>query len=80
MGTLHVRNVPTRLHDALIRLARRHKRSLTAEVIRLLETAAEDEWRLDGMRSTLSRIRRGRSTLPSKAPDTVSLLREGRAR
>lgn len=43
MPTLHVRNVPTELYDRIKELAERERRSISAEVITLLERVATEE-------------------------------------
>ncbi|MCG3195858.1 MAG: hypothetical protein HUU16_08070 [Candidatus Omnitrophica bacterium] len=43
MPTLHVRNVPTELYDRIKELAERERRSISAEVITLLERVATED-------------------------------------
>lgn len=80
MSILHVRNVPEALYLRLKERAEAQRRSLSAEVIRLLEWAvAESEHR---PALTLEAIRRRRTFNPTEAgaPDSTTLLREDRAR
>jgi len=80
MSILHVRNVPDSLYLRLKERADAQRRSLSAEVITLLEWAiGEAERRPD---ITLEAIRRRRSFSPAGvgAPDSTSLLREDRGR
>ena len=80
MATLHVRNVPDSLYERLRRQAEAENRSLSAEVIillnRALDTTPADQAAL------LASIRRRRSFEPAAvgAPDSTTLLREDRNR
>lgn len=79
MATLHVRGVPDELYEQVRSLAQMRKRSLTSEVIRLLEQALADEaLRLDQAR-LLDTIWQHR-TAPAEHMDSVALLREDRER
>ena len=80
MATLHVRNVPESLYARLRQRAESQNRSLSAEVIILLDRAL-DETRRD-QRAILADIRRRRFFSPARvgAPDSTSLLREDRER
>jgi plasmid stability protein len=80
MPILHVRNVPESLYGQLRRRAASQGRSVSAEVIRLLEQALEEPERDQG--EILASLRRQRSFRPADvgAPDSTSLLRENRAR
>ena len=81
MPSLHVRNVPEELHNELRRQAERHHRSLSAEVIALLEQAVTAEHVRNGQEQLLASIRRRRKLTSSKGEvDSVSLLREDRDR
>lgn len=80
MTILHVRNVPESLHQRLKERAEAQRRSLSAEVIILLEWALADaEQRSE---TTLEAIRRRRTFSPAEvgAPDSTTLLREDRER
>jgi plasmid stability protein len=80
MATLHVRNVPEELHARLKKSADARHRSLSAEVIALLEWAVEGVER--STEATLSSIRRRRVFSPAAegAPESTELLREDRRR
>lgn len=80
MSILHVRNVPEVLYERLKSQAEAQHRSLSAEVIALLEWAIEA--REQRSAATLAAIRRRRTFDPVKAgaPDSTELLREDRAR
>ena len=78
MPILHVHNVPDDLYARLQRRARAHRRSLSAEIIALLQ------WALDEAECTsetpLASIRRRRffNTGAAGAPDSTTLLRQAR--
>lgn len=82
MATLHVRSVPDDLHEELRSLAAERKRSLSAQVITMLENSLREERRRPTFSEVLERIRRRRLKHPPKKgdPDSLSLLREDRAR
>ncbi len=80
MAILHVRNVPERLFARLQRRAQEQRRSLSAEVITLLEWAVEEADR--SSEGTLDSIRQRRSFSPAStgAPESTALLRQDRDR
>ena len=80
MPILHVRNVPDDLYRRLKARAAHRKRSLSAEVTILLEKALQSSY-ADQV-DLLDTIRRRRFFRPAaaNAPDSLSLLREERAR
>jgi len=80
MATLHVRNVPELLYQRLREHAAAQNRSLSAEVIILLNRAL-NEAQTD-QSTVLDSIRRRRSFSPAAvgAPDSTTLLREDRER
>jgi plasmid stability protein len=80
MATLHVRSVPDELYARIQELASARKRSLSAEVITLLEQALGEEKRLEQQPQLLAEIRRDRLVPSPGAPDSVTLLREDRGR
>jgi plasmid stability protein len=80
MNTLHVRSVPDDLYLRLQKLALAQSRSLSAQVITLLEQAVEIEERRRQRARALASIQRRRFKAPTKAPSTLELLREDRAR
>jgi plasmid stability protein len=80
VSTLHVRNVPVELYERIQRRAQAQGRSITAEVVSLLEHALEET---DAMQAeVLAGIRRRRFFSPAEvgAPDSTALLREDRQR
>lgn len=80
MSTLHVRNVPADLYERIQRRAQAQGRSLTAEVVSLLERAIEETETTQA--EVLAGIRRRRFFSPAEAgaPDSTALLREDRQR
>jgi plasmid stability protein len=80
VAILHVRNVPENLYTRLQRRAEIQRRSLSSEVITLLERAVEEADRTS--EATLAAIRQRRQFNPSAAgaPDSTSLLRQDRDR
>jgi plasmid stability protein len=75
MPTLHVRNVPETLYDRLRERAQEQNRSLSAEVVMLLDFALEES--TDMQAQLLDNIRRRRFFNPAAAgaPDSTTLLR-----
>ena len=80
MAILHVRNVPQDLYNRLKQRAKAQRRSLSAEVISLLEWALQESER--SPHTTLAAIRARRSFNPAAvgAPDSTTLLRQDRQR
>jgi plasmid stability protein len=82
MATLHVRNVPDRMHKRIGKIATAQGRSISAEVINLLERALaleENRRRQTSLLEGIRRRRESRKKLPG-TPDSLTLLREDRAR
>lgn len=81
MPTLHVRNVPDGLYERLRQRALAENRSLSAEVVTLLELATER--RPETEVALFDRIRRRRADLlqaRGRFPSSVDLVREDRGR
>lgn len=80
MPVLHVRNVPEPLYEKIRERAQEQNRSISAEVILLLDFAMRAT--VDGQAEVLDNIRRRRSFEPAAvgAPNSLSLLREDRER
>jgi len=85
MATLYVENVPDDLYDALRRRARERHRSISAEVISLLEENVPTEEELASRRAFFRKLQhlrsgnaRGRSA--RRFPSTEEILREDRSR
>jgi len=80
MNTLHVRSVPTDVYNRIQQLAKSKNRSLSAQVIILLEQALDIEERRKKQAKVLSSIQRRRFTAPKNVPSSLDLLKEDRAR
>ena len=80
MSTLCVRNVPEPLRDSLRRMARASKRSLSAQVVGLLEQAVSQEELGADQGKLLSRILRHRIKPGPCTPSVEALIREDRDR
>jgi len=83
MATLYVEDVPDELYEALRARARRHRRSMAAEVVSLLEENIPTEKDLKARRRLLSRlekIRRGHGSSVAALPSTEEMQRGDRAR
>jgi plasmid stability protein len=80
MHTLHVRSVPDSIYSQIRDLAQEQQRSLSAQVVVLLERALQVEVERRQTAQALTEIRRRRFTLPPDAPDSTELLREDRTR
>ena len=80
MPTLHVRNVPDNIYDRLRQRAQERNRSLSAEVVTLLDFALEES--SNNQSQLLKGIRRRRFFVPANAdaPDSTTLLRQDRER
>lgn len=78
MSTLHVRNVPDDLYEALRRRAVERRSSVAAETIRLLGRAL----RVDrpGVRELLEEIERTRPVARKRTPSAADLIRADRDR
>ena len=83
MPTLYVENVPKHLYDALRQRARRNRKSISSEVLSLLEenvvTAAEQRSRQQFLREA-QRLRSQRSSSRRKFEPVEELQREDRLR
>ena len=80
MNTLHVRSVSDNLYKRIQQLAQSKNRSLSAQVITLLEQALEIEERRKKQVKALSSIQRRRFAAPKNTPSSLELLKEDRAR
>jgi plasmid stability protein len=83
MPTLYVENVPQELYDALRRRAREHRKSISSEVLTLLEenivTTAEKKSRQQFLRQA-ERLRSLASNSRQPFVSTEQMQREDRAR
>ncbi|MCL5103213.1 MAG: hypothetical protein M1133_03735 [Armatimonadetes bacterium] len=82
MATLHVRNIPNEIYQAIQALASKEQRSLSAEVVILLERAIEQATLQDQRLEVLESISKRRRSFrqPEGTPSSLELLREDRAR
>lgn len=80
MPTLHVRSVPDDLYKQLRYLAQIQRRSLSAQVVAMLQRALEIEAQQQRQASLLDNIRRRRFIPAESAPDSIELLHEDRRR
>jgi len=80
MSTLHVRNVPDGLYETIRRLAQASSRSLSAEVVELLDQAVAEARRRVRMKELLAEMKRNRIRAPAGAPTAEQLIREDRDR
>jgi plasmid stability protein len=80
MATLHVRNVPDKLYAMLKARAQADGRSLSAEVLMILERALQRP--RYSQRELLQNLQRRQHFSPAKAgaPSSLELLREDRER
>ena len=83
MATLYVENVPDELYDALRERAKLHRRSITAEVLDLLEnnvpTENEFKRRADLLRK-LDRLSASMKRVRGEFPSAQEMVREDRSR
>ncbi len=80
MATLHVRNIPEKLYKRIQSLATTESRSLSAEVVALLDTAIVDKEIRLGQKKVFSTINRRRFNPPKGAPSSLDMLRQDRSR
>ena len=79
MATLHVENVPDELYEALRARAKRERRSIAGEVIRILEHAVPTEAELARRREAYRAIEEFRSrVVVQPGPSTEEMIREMR--
>jgi plasmid stability protein len=82
MPIFHVRNVPDDLYARIQQLASNQNRSMSAQVVQLLDQALRAEEARQSQARILAGIRRRRVAYAKNpsAPDSVALLREDRRR
>ena len=79
MATLHVRGVPDELYERVRKLAQLRRRSLTVEIVYLLEQALADEALRQEQNDLLASIGQHRYAPPAEM-DSLAMLREDRER
>lgn len=77
MATLHIRNVPQAVYEALRSRAERSGRSLNAEVIETLEASTMSETDAELLLTRLDELRR-EWLAPSDLPKPEELIRQAR--
>ena len=82
MATLHVRNVPEKLYKRIQKLAEEENRSVTAEVVQLLNQGLQVREARRGSAAIIERIRQRahKVQLPRSWVDSAELIREDRSR
>lgn len=82
MAILHVRNIPEKLYKRIQKLAEEENRSVTAEVIQLLNQGLQAREARRGAVEIIERIRQRaqKIELPRGWKDSAELLREDRSR
>jgi plasmid stability protein len=75
--TLHIRNVPVEVYEALRRRAGRFRRSLNAEVIETLRASVEETVERDRLLQELDDLQR-EFVLPEDAAKPEDVIREAR--
>jgi antitoxin FitA len=82
MPTLYVRDVPDELYQKVKDRAQRRRRSLSAEVVTIIDQMIERDAAREASLEALERIteRRRSYTPPPDAVDSLTMLREDRAR
>lgn len=83
MATLYVENVPDDLYEALRKRAKSNRKSIAAEVLKLLEQFVPTEKELKSRREFVRRLERLRSKpSPSRGPfaSAEEMVREDRSR
>jgi len=83
MPTLYVENVPKDRYEALRKLAKRNRTSISAEVLNLLERFVPSEKELANRRKVYRRILKihnSKPLTPGPFPSTEVMIREDRAR
>jgi plasmid stability protein len=78
MAVLHVRDISDALYRRMQKIAKEHGRSLSAEVIALLEQAVRQEDVRRRQAKLLKTIRDERWTPPSGAPEASAALLQAR--
>jgi plasmid stability protein len=83
MATLYVENVPDELYEALRTRAQGNRKSIAAEVLKLLQENIPTRSELERRKKILARIRKRNSASPETAgpfPTVEEMLRQDRDR
>jgi len=76
MAILYVRDIPDKLYKRLKQLAASENRSVTAQVIAIVEAAVAEEEARRKQAAALDAMIRDAWTPPPDAPDVVTMLRQ----
>jgi plasmid stability protein len=83
MATLYVENIPDELYESLRSHARKHRKSIAAEILTMLEEKFPSERELRRRRSIVRQLDQARTSPPlgpGPFPSTEEMLREDRER
>ena len=84
MATLYVENIPDELYEALRERARRNRKSIAAEILRLIEenipTVAELKRRQQFLKKVEQLQTKNAKSLVRKFPSSEEMVREDRER
>ncbi|MFZ0286635.1 MAG: Arc family DNA-binding protein [Terriglobales bacterium] len=83
MPTLYVENIPDELYESLREYARKHRRSIAAEILTMLEERFPSERELKKRRRVFRQLEQLRAKTPLSAgpfPSTEQMQREDRER
>jgi plasmid stability protein len=83
MPTLYVENIPEELYESLRSHARKHRKSIAAEILTMLEERFPSQRELKKRRQIVRQLEKLRAKIPLTAgpfPSTEQMLREDRER
>jgi plasmid stability protein len=82
MATLHIEDIPDDWYRALLELAKRHQRSIAAEVLALLEENVPTDKEIEARREAVNRLEKLTFTSSSTTPmpSSLDMIREDRER
>jgi plasmid stability protein len=83
MATLYVENIPDELYESLRSHARKHRKSIAAEILTMLEERFPSQRELRRRQSVVRQLDRARTSSPlgpGPFPSTEEMLRQDRER
>jgi plasmid stability protein len=82
MATLYVENIPDDRYEALRERAKRNRRSITAEILAILEENVPTEKEIGARKEAVRRLQRLKftSTSDTPMPSSLDMIREDRER
>lgn len=84
MATLYVENIPDELYEALRERARRNRKSIAAEILRLIEENVPTPAELKRRQQFLKKVEQLRAkspkSFPQKFPSAEEMVRQDRER